>query len=86
VLFKFLSMAGYRVPSIQHTPAIISFVVKQPTHDGPYEAKGVGEIAGIPTALAIVNAIYNTAGVRLDRLPVEQEFIWRLVDRRVSGS
>ena len=74
-------MARYRVPLIQHTPDITSFVVEQPTCDGPYGAKGVGEIAGIPTAPAIVNAIYNAVGVRVDRLPVDQEYIWRSVER-----
>jgi xanthine dehydrogenase molybdenum-binding subunit len=77
-------MARYRVPLIQHTPEITSFVVEQPTRDGPYGAKGVGEIAGIPTAPAIVNAIYNAVGVRVDRLPVDQETIWRSVERGVD--
>jgi CO/xanthine dehydrogenase Mo-binding subunit/aerobic-type carbon monoxide dehydrogenase small subunit (CoxS/CutS family) len=70
-------MARYRTPSILHTPEIISFVVEHPTNDGPYGAKGVGEIAGIPTAPAIINAIYNAVGVRIDRLPVDQEYIWK---------
>lgn len=70
-------MARYRVPTIVHTPEIISLVVEHPTHDGPYGAKGVGEIAGIPTAPAIINAIYNAVGVRVDSLPVDQEYLWR---------
>jgi CO/xanthine dehydrogenase Mo-binding subunit/aerobic-type carbon monoxide dehydrogenase small subunit (CoxS/CutS family) len=70
-------MARYRTPSILQTPKITSFVVEHPTRDGPYGAKGVGEIAGIPTAPAIINAIYNAVGVRVDHLPVEPEFIWR---------
>src|SRR4030042_450599 len=74
-------MARYRVPSILHTPEIVSFVIEHPTRDGPYGAKGVGEIAGIPTASAIINAIYNAVGVRVDCLPVEPEFIWRSLDQ-----
>ncbi len=70
-------MARYRIPSILHTPEIVSFVVEHPTSDGPYGAKGVGEIAGIPTAPAIINAIYNAVGVRVDSLPVDQEYIWK---------
>ena len=64
-------------PSILHTPEITSFIVEHPTRDGPYGAKGVGEIAGIPTAPAITNAIFNAVGVRVDHLPVDQEFMWR---------
>jgi xanthine dehydrogenase molybdenum-binding subunit len=58
-----------------HTPEIISIVVEHPTAEGPYGAKGVGEICSIPTTPAITNAIYNAVGVRVDTLPVDQEQI-----------
>ncbi|MFO3797562.1 MAG: nicotinate dehydrogenase medium molybdopterin subunit, partial [Anaerolineales bacterium] len=67
--------ARYRLPSIVHTPQIIPIIVEHPTQEGPYGAKGVGEIVSIPTAPAITNAIYNAVGVRLERLPVDQERI-----------
>jgi CO/xanthine dehydrogenase Mo-binding subunit/aerobic-type carbon monoxide dehydrogenase small subunit (CoxS/CutS family) len=70
-------MARYRIPSITHTPQITSIVVEHQTADGPYGAKGVGEIVSIPTTPAITNAIYNAVGVRMDRLPVDQEEIVR---------
>jgi CO/xanthine dehydrogenase Mo-binding subunit len=70
-------MARYRIPTITQTPEISSIIVEHPTREGPYGAKGVGEIAGIPTAPAIINAIYNAIGVRVDILPVDPEFIWR---------
>ena len=68
-------LARYRMPSITMTPKIIPIVVEHPTSDGPYGAKGVGEIVLIPTSPAITNAIYNASGVRVDRLPVDQEQI-----------
>lgn len=68
-------LARYRIPSIVHTPEIVPIIVEHPTAEGPYGAKGVGEIVSIPTAPAITNAIYNAVGVRFDRLPVEQEVI-----------
>jgi xanthine dehydrogenase molybdenum-binding subunit len=68
-------LARYRMPNITQTPEIISFVVEHPTADGPYGAKGVGEIVSIPTIPAITNAIYHAVGVRIDTLPVDQEFI-----------
>ena len=75
-------MARYRIPTIKHTPEIVSFAVEHPTREGPYGAKGVGEIVGIPTAPAIVNAIYHAVGVRLDRLPVDHEFIWKELQKK----
>ena len=68
-------LARYSMPSIVHTPEIVSIVVEHPTADGPFGAKGVGEISSIPTTPAITNAIYNAVGVRIDRLPVDQEVI-----------
>lgn len=70
-------LARYRVPSIELTPEITSFVVEHPTAEGPFGAKGVGEVVLIPTSPAITNAIFNATGVRVDRLPVDQELILR---------
>lgn len=72
-------MARYRIPSIVHTPKITSIIVEHPTNEGPYGAKGIGEIVSIPTTPAITNAIYNAVGVRIDRLPVDQEEIVRQI-------
>jgi CO/xanthine dehydrogenase Mo-binding subunit len=77
-------LARYRIPSIVHTPEIISIVVEEPTKDGPYGAKGVGEIVSIPTIPAITNAIYNAVGVRFDHLPVDQEQIAKAIKALVK--
>jgi xanthine dehydrogenase molybdenum-binding subunit len=68
-------LARYRVPGILLTPEITSIIVEHPTAEGPYGAKGVGEICSIPTTPAITNAIYNAVGVRIDKTPVDQEVI-----------
>jgi xanthine dehydrogenase molybdenum-binding subunit len=68
-------LARYRIPGIMLTPEITSIVVEHPVEAGPYGAKGVGEVCSIPTTPAITNAIYNAVGVRVDKLPVDQELI-----------
>ncbi len=70
-------LARYRMPGILHTPEIISIPVEHPAADGPYGAKGVGEISSIPTTPANTNAIYNACGVRIKRLPVDQDWLAR---------
>ena len=70
-------LARYRMPNILQTPEIVVIHVEHPVTAGPYGAKGVGEIVSIPTTPAITNAIYNATGVRIDRLPVDQEEIAR---------
>jgi xanthine dehydrogenase molybdenum-binding subunit len=75
-------LARYRMPSITHTPEIISIVVEHPAEKGPYGAKGVGEIVSIPTTPAITNAIYHAVGVRLDQLPVDQAVVLEKIHTR----
>lgn len=66
-------LAKYKMPSIKHTPEIVSFLVEDEIASGPFGAKGVGEISSIPTTPAITNAIYNAVEVRVQRLPVDQD-------------
>lgn len=68
-------MARYRIPSIVQAPEIIPIVVEHPTSEGPYGAKGVGEVSSIPTTPAITNAIYNACGIRVRTLPVDQDWL-----------
>jgi CO/xanthine dehydrogenase Mo-binding subunit/aerobic-type carbon monoxide dehydrogenase small subunit (CoxS/CutS family) len=75
-------LARYRIPGIMLTPEITSIIVEHPVEAGPYGAKGVGEISSIPTTPAITNAIYNAVGVRVDKLPVDQEVIAREIWER----
>jgi xanthine dehydrogenase molybdenum-binding subunit len=70
-------LARYRMPSITQTPEITSIVVEHPVSSGPYGAKGVGEIVSIPTPPAITNAIFHACGVRVRRLPVDQDWLAR---------
>jgi len=70
-------LSQYHIPGFQLTPEITSIIVEHPTAEGPYGAKGVGEICSIPTTPAITNAIYNAIGLRVDRTPVDPELIKR---------
>jgi xanthine dehydrogenase molybdenum-binding subunit len=78
-------LARYRMPNISQTPEITAIIVEDPTSEGPYGAKGVGEIVSIPTIPAITNAIYNATGVRIDSLPVDQEFIVSELAKKVAA-
>jgi xanthine dehydrogenase molybdenum-binding subunit len=68
-------LARYRMPGIMQTPEIFSIPVEHPAADGPYGAKGVGEISSIPTTPAITNAVYNACGVRITQLPIDQDWL-----------
>ncbi len=77
-------LSRYPIPTIQHTPEIISIIVEAPTAEGPYGAKGIGEIVSIPTPPAIANAIYNAIGMRLDRLPARKADILKFLAQKAT--
>jgi len=64
-----------RLPTIEQTPEVITFFVEDETREGPYGAKGVGELASIPTAPAIINAIANATGIRCYNLPADKKWL-----------
>jgi xanthine dehydrogenase molybdenum-binding subunit len=72
-------MARYSAPRIAHAPEIVSHIVEHETADGPFGAKGVGELPSIPTSAAITNAIQRATGVRVRSLPVDQDALLRAI-------
>lgn len=66
-------IARYQVPRMQDLPEIKSIIVEAKASEGPFGAKGVGELVCIPTPAAITNAIYHAIGLRVDDLPVSKE-------------
>jgi len=66
----------YVLPTSMDTPSQIqSIILENPEESGPYGAKGIGEISTVPTAAAILNAIYNATGKRLVSIPVRPEHL-----------
>jgi aldehyde oxidoreductase len=63
------NLHDYLIPTFGDMPSVESILIEDPSAVGPYGAKGVGEQALIPTAPAILNAIYHAVGVRIRKLP-----------------
>jgi selenium-dependent xanthine dehydrogenase len=51
-------------------PPVECIFVEEPQPEGPYGAKGVGEIGLVPTAAAVAGALWRFDGVRRTRLPM----------------
>lgn len=74
--------ADYLIPTVMDVPPMDVAIVEVPDPTGPFGAKGVGEPSLLPTAPAIVNAIYDAIGVRIRELPVTAERILHALRER----
>jgi 4-hydroxybenzoyl-CoA reductase subunit alpha len=67
------NLAEYKIPTALDMPQLDSIVVESNEPNGPYGAKEVGEGAIMPVIPALLNAVYDATGVRIDELPVTPE-------------
>jgi xanthine dehydrogenase molybdenum-binding subunit len=51
-------------------PAVECILIEEPLPDGPYGAKGAGEMVLVPTAAAVAGALYAYDGIRRRQLPM----------------
>jgi aldehyde oxidoreductase len=63
------TLAKVGIPFMHDTPPVDVLLLEDPEPLGPYGAKGIAEAAAIPTAPAILNALYRATGVRIRQLP-----------------
>jgi len=78
------NLRDYVIPTILDSPDIEVDLVQEPEPTGPFGAKGVGEPVLLPTAPAIVNAIYDAVGVRIRSLPATPEKILKALKESQS--
>jgi CO/xanthine dehydrogenase Mo-binding subunit len=74
----------YLMPTSMEIPEIDVILVETNDKEGPFGAKGVGEIGLNNTAASIVNALYNATGVRFHKLPVKSEDVFFAMKRGVK--
>ena len=79
---KNTNFSNYIIPTSMDMPNIKSYFVEENESTGPFGAKGLGEPAMLPTAPAILNAIYDAIGVRFYELPVTCEKVLVALKRK----
>jgi 4-hydroxybenzoyl-CoA reductase subunit alpha len=74
------SMLEYKSPTTMEMPEVVSYIIEDPDPNGPFGAKEVGQGPLLPIAPAVVNAVYDAVGVRIDEVPVTPEKILKAID------
>jgi len=73
------SMEDYRIPGIADTPIIEVYFDEKGFDHVPGGGVGIGEVATIPTAAAVANAVRNATGVRPNEIPLRTDRLLRLL-------
>ncbi|MEX2034969.1 MAG: xanthine dehydrogenase family protein molybdopterin-binding subunit [Xanthobacteraceae bacterium] len=72
------SLADYKIPGFHDVPASMeNLYIEHDQSNGPFGAKGVGEVATFCVSPAVANAIDDAVGVRLMEMPLNPEAVYR---------
>ena len=77
-------LGEYKIPTALDMPNVKSIIVESNEPNGPYGAKEVGEGAIMPTIPAILNAIYDATGIRVNELPVTSERLYMAMKKQTG--
>jgi carbon-monoxide dehydrogenase large subunit len=68
----------FKIPNIQDIPPLKTAVMESVPHGpGPYNSLAIGEVANVPVAAAVANAVADACGVRIRDLPVTAEKVYK---------
>ncbi len=68
----------YLIPTVLDVPdQMDALIVEVPDPNGPFGARGMGEMPFLPAAAAVCAAVYDATGVRFDEFPLTAERVWR---------
>ncbi|MFQ5762492.1 MAG: xanthine dehydrogenase family protein molybdopterin-binding subunit, partial [Candidatus Bathyarchaeia archaeon] len=79
------NFGGYYIATTEDVPQIEPIIVEKHEPMGPFGAKSLGEPPHICMSPAIINAIYDAVGVRIDSLPVTPEKVLNALKEKVKG-
>lgn len=85
VVHKFPSMLEYKSPTTLEMCDVKTILVEDPDPNGPFGAKEVGQGPLLPVPPAVVNAIYDAVGVRIDEVPATPEKVLAALRAKAQG-
>ena len=75
-----LDFSEYLMPGPGDIAVMESAIIERPAANGPYGAKGIGEMTANSPIAAIANAIFDACGVRVESMPITPEKVLRGLD------
>jgi hypothetical protein len=85
VVHKFPSMLEYKSPTTLEMCDVKTILIEDPDPNGPYGAKEVGQGPLLPVPPAVVNAIYDAVGVRIDEVPASPDKVLAAIRAKAQG-
>src|SRR5215468_8891319 len=85
VVHKFPSMLEYKSPTTLEMCDVKTYLIEDPDPNGPFGAKEVGQGPLLPVPPAVVNAIYDAVGVRIDEVPATPEKVLAAIRAKQQG-
>ncbi len=75
---------AYLAPSLEDFPAIETTIIENPSTDGPFGAKAIGEMANNAQPPAIAAAVHDALGVWVTEFPVTPERVLRALEAKAQ--
>jgi CO/xanthine dehydrogenase Mo-binding subunit len=82
---KIPSLLEYKSPTTLETPEIHTILVETDDPEGPFGAKEAGQGPLLPVIPAVVNAIHDAVGVRVDEIPVSPDKVLKGLELARQG-
>jgi len=67
------SLLDYKIPTVLEMPQVESILVESIDPEGPFGAKEVGQGPLLPVIPAVVNALHDALGIRVDEVPLRPD-------------
>jgi CO/xanthine dehydrogenase Mo-binding subunit len=75
---------SYLAPGVEQLPELDNVILENPSADGPFGAKAIGEMANNAQPPAIVAAIHDAVGVWVTEMPASPERVLRALRAKAS--
>ncbi len=70
----------YLVPAMNDSPEYVNIIIENPSPEGPFGAKAIGEMANNAQSAAIAAAIHDALGIWITQMPASPERVMRALD------